>query len=93
MYDYSHPLGDAVKRARERSGLTQNEAPQKILCKRYSTKSRISRFQSAWMGFVPLVHISPGRVGRYARRYGVNAVQPCRECYFKGISLPCGRRT
>ena len=68
-------------------------APQKILCKRYSTKSRISRFQSAWMGFVPLVHISPGRVGRYARRYGVNAVQPCRECYFKGISLPCGRRT
>ena len=24
------------------------EAPQKILCKRFSTKSRISRFQSAW---------------------------------------------
>jgi len=23
-------------------------APQKILCKRFSTKSRISRFQSAW---------------------------------------------
>lgn len=28
MHDYSHPLGDAVKRARERSGLTQNEVAE-----------------------------------------------------------------
>lgn len=25
MHDYSHPLGDAVKRARGKLGLTQNE--------------------------------------------------------------------
>ena len=45
------------------------------------------------MGLIPLGYIPPGRVGRYARRYGVNAVSAFRETYFKGISPLCGRRT
>ena len=45
------------------------------------------------MGLIPLGYISPGRLGRYARRYGVNAGTAFRESYFKGISLLCGRRT
>ena len=32
----------------EENGKKSFAAPQKILCKRFSTKSRISRFQSAW---------------------------------------------
>ena len=42
--------------------------PQRILCKRFSTKSRISRYQCAGWGLIPLGYISPGRLGRYARR-------------------------
>ena len=30
MSDFSHPLGDAVKRARERQGLTQGEVAEAI---------------------------------------------------------------
>ena len=43
-------------------------ARQKILCKRISTNSRISHLQCAGLGLIPLVHYSPGRLGRYARR-------------------------
>lgn len=43
-------------------------ARQKILCKRYSTKPRISRYQCAYLGLIPLGHRFPGRLGRYARR-------------------------
>jgi len=32
----------------EKENRSNLRAPQKILCKRFSTKSRISRFQSAW---------------------------------------------
>ena len=53
-------------------------APQRILCKRFSTKSRISRYQCAGWGLIPLGYISPGRLGRYARRMR-------RECR---LSLP-----
>ena len=45
-----------------------NQARQKILCKRISTNSRISHLQCAGLGLIPLVHYSPGRLGRYARR-------------------------
>ena len=55
-----------------------SKAPQRILCKRFSTKSRILRYQCAWWGLIPLVQVSPGRVGRYARRMR-------RECR---LSLP-----
>ena len=43
-------------------------ARQKILCKRYSTKPIISRYQCAYLGLIPLGHRFPGRLGRYARR-------------------------
>lgn len=68
-------------------------ARRKILCKRYSTKPRISRYQCAYLGLIPLGRFFPGRLGRYARRYGVNAVTASREPYSKGISPPCGQRT
>ena len=44
-------------------------------------------------GLIPLGRFFPGRLGRYARRYGVNAVTASRELYSKGISPPCGQRT
>ena len=34
----------------------------------FSTKSRISRYQCAGWGLIPLVQVTPGRLGRYARR-------------------------
>ena len=54
------------------------KAPQRILCKRFSTKSRISRYQCAGWGLIPLGCTCPGRLGRYARRMR-------RECR---LSLP-----
>ncbi|MCI6521448.1 hypothetical protein MR478_08850, partial [bacterium] len=43
-------------------------ARRKILCKRYSTKPKISHDQCAYLGLIPLGHRFPGRPGRYARR-------------------------
>ena len=48
--------------------ICESAARQKILCKRYSTKPRISRYQCAYLGLIPLGHRFPGRLGRYARR-------------------------
>ena len=68
-------------------------ARRKILCKRFSTKSRISRFNVHDGGLFPLVISLPAGWNGMRTACGVNAVPACREYYFKGISLPCGRRT
>ena len=44
-------------------------------------------------GLFPLVNSFPAGWNGMCAACGVNAVLPCREYYFKGISLPCGRRT
>lgn len=51
----------------------QGTTRRKILCKRYSTKSRILRIKYALWGLLPLRAMLPGGLWRYARRYGVNA--------------------
>jgi len=50
------------------SAISSDRARRKILCKRISTKSRISHYQCACWWLIPPVHISPSRLGRYARR-------------------------
>ena len=40
---------------------------QRILCKRFSTKSGISHYQCVWLGLILLGYRFPGRLGRYAR--------------------------
>ena len=59
-------------------------ARQKILCKRFSTKSRIFRRKYAQFGLLPLSTVLPGGVRRYARRNGVNAVAARRGILTQG---------
>ena len=44
-------------------------------------------------GLFPLVNFLPAGWDGMRAAGGVNAGSLCREYYFKGISLPCGRRT
>ena len=44
-------------------------------------------------GLFPLVNFLPAGWNGMRAAGGVNAGSLCREYYFKGISLPCGRRT
>ena len=44
-------------------------------------------------GLFPLVNSFPAGWNGMRAACGVNAVSSCREYYFKGIRLPCGRQT
>ena len=57
---------------------------RRILCKRFSTKSRIFRRKYAQFGLLPLSTVLPGGPRRYARRNGVNAVAARRGILSQG---------
>ena len=58
---------------------------QKILCKRYSTKSRMALWKQGENWLESLAHHNPGSAERYAR-VSVNAAPRLRGNYCKGIS-------
>jgi len=58
--------------------LLQWTVGRKILCKRFSTKSRNDANMDGTVRLTPLVYLVPSSLGRYARR-GVNAAPWMRE--------------
>jgi hypothetical protein len=79
--------GNEIKRnSTQRTGhMPLNPAWQKILCKRYSTKSRMALWKQGENWLESLAHHHPGSAERYAR-VSVNAAPRFRGNYCKGIS-------